>query len=57
MSSGTGTESVTQSMLTLMAQVDNVRITATYMSFDDEAPDAANLDQIFTTAVLKVNAG
>lgn len=56
-SSGTGTESVTQSMLTLMAQVDNVRITATYMSFDDEAPDAANLDQIFTTAVLKVNAG
>jgi hypothetical protein len=56
-SSGTGSDSVTQSMLTLMAQVGDVRISATYMSFDDTAPDAATLDEIFTTAVLKVKAG
>ncbi len=55
--SGTGTDSVTQSMLTLMAQVDDVRIAATFMSFDDSAPDAAVLDELFTTAVQKVNAG
>lgn len=56
-SSGAGTDSVTQSMLTLMAQVDDVRIAATYMSFDDEALDTATLDEIFTTAVQKVKAG
>lgn len=56
-SSGTGQDSVTQSMLTLMAQIDDVRIAATYMSFGDGAPDAATLDEIFTSAVLKVKAG
>lgn len=56
-SSGAGTDSVTQSMLTLMAQVGDVRIAATYMSFDSEAPDGATLDEVFTAAVQKVEAG
>ncbi len=56
-SSGSGTDSVTQSMLTLMAQVGDVRIAATYMSFDSAPPDAAALDQLFKAAVQKVRAG
>lgn len=56
-SSGGGADTVTQSMLTLMAQVGDVRIAATYMSFDSEAPDAATLDEVFTAAVQKVKAG
>lgn len=48
---------VTQSMLSLIAQVDDVRITATYMSFGELDPDAATLDQLFTAAVQKVKAG
>ncbi|MGB3370568.1 MAG: sensor domain-containing protein [Rhodococcus sp. (in: high G+C Gram-positive bacteria)] len=56
-SSGTGTDSVTQSMLTLMAQVGDVRIAATYMSFDSGSTDAATLDEVFTAAVQKVKAG
>lgn len=56
-SSGTGSDSITQSMLTLMAQVGDVRVTATYMSFDSAAPDAATLDELFTASVLKVKAG
>ncbi|MGA9870238.1 MAG: sensor domain-containing protein [Rhodococcus sp. (in: high G+C Gram-positive bacteria)] len=56
-SSGQGTESVIQSMLTLMAQVEDVRISATYMSFDANTPDAATLDEVFTAAVQKVKAG
>lgn len=56
-SSGTGSDSVTQSMLTLMAQVGDVRVAATYMSFGDESTDAATLDEVFTAAVQKVNAG
>lgn len=50
-----GTE-VTQSMLRLVAQVDDVRISATYMTFGNGTPDAATLDQLFTEAVQKVNA-
>ncbi|WP_089243051.1 hypothetical protein [Rhodococcoides kyotonense] len=56
-SSGSGAETVTQSMLTLMAQIDGTRVAATYMSFDDSAPDAATLDELFTAAVQKVKAG
>lgn len=55
--SGAGSDAVTQSMLTLMAQVGDVRIAATYMSFGGESTDAATLDEIFTAAVQKVNAG
>nr|WP_296770202.1 sensor domain-containing protein [Rhodococcus sp. (in: high G+C Gram-positive bacteria)] len=56
-SSGTGSEAVTQSMLTLMAQVGDVRIAATHMSFDSATPDAETLDELFTAAVQKVKAG
>ena len=49
--SGEGAGTVTQSMLTLVAQVDDVRVSATYMSFGDGKPDSATLDQVFTEAV------
>lgn len=52
--SGTGADEVTQSMLTLMAQIDGVRIAATYMSFDSSPPDALTLDELFTSSVQKV---
>lgn len=48
---------VTQSMLSLLAQVDDVRVTATYMSFGELTPDSATLDRTFTAAVQKVKAG
>lgn len=54
--SGTADRTVTQSMLRLLAQVDDVRISATYMSFGDGSPDSATLDQLFTEAVLEVTA-
>ncbi|EME23666.1 hypothetical protein G419_01585 [Rhodococcus triatomae BKS 15-14] len=54
--SGNADQTVTQSMLRLVAQVDDVRISATHMSFGDEAPDSAALDQLFTEAVQKVKA-
>ncbi|MGF7124940.1 MULTISPECIES: sensor domain-containing protein [unclassified Rhodococcus (in: high G+C Gram-positive bacteria)] len=55
-SSGQGDQAVTQSMLTLIAQVDDVRVQATFMSFGADA-DTAALDELFTAAVLKVHAG
>ncbi|MFF0814037.1 sensor domain-containing protein [Rhodococcus sp. NPDC003318] len=55
-SSGADGTAVTQSMLRLVAQVDDVRISATYMTFGDGKPDSATLDQLFTEAVQKVNA-
>lgn len=54
--SGNADQKVTQSMLRLVAQVDDVRISATHMSFGDAAPDSAALDQLFTEAVQKVTA-
>ncbi|MFC4602842.1 sensor domain-containing protein [Rhodococcus kronopolitis] len=54
--SGEGAETVTQSTLTLLAQVRDVRVSATYMSFGTGAPDSAALDQVFTEAVQRVNA-
>ncbi|CAM2913215.1 DUF5642 domain-containing protein [Prescottella defluvii] len=57
-SSGQDGQAVTQSMLTLIAQVDDVRVQATSMSFGDSAgTDTAALDELFTSAVLKVHAG
>jgi Domain of unknown function (DUF5642) len=50
------TGTVTQSMLTLVAQIKDVRVSATYMSFGDGKPDTVVLDQVFTEAVQKVNA-
>ncbi len=52
--SGAGGDAVTQSMLTLMAQIDGVRVSATFMSFGQGTPDAMTLDELFTAAVQKV---
>lgn len=54
--SGQGSGKVTQSMLTLVAQIKDVRVSATYMSFGDGKPDTVVLDQVFTEAVQRVNA-
>lgn len=56
-SGGGSTDAVTQSMLSLVGQVDDVRVTATYMSFDDSEPDTATLDLVFREAVQKVKNG
>lgn len=55
--SGAGGDAITQSMLTLMAQIDGVRVSATFMSFGSETPDTTTLDQLFTAAVQKVKQG
>jgi hypothetical protein len=52
--SGSGAVTLAQSMLTLLAQRDDVRISATYMSFNGTEPDTAALDAIFTDAVARV---
>nr|WP_051048124.1 DUF5642 family protein [Rhodococcus sp. AW25M09] len=52
--SGVGGDAVTQSMLTLMAQIDDVRVSATFMSFGSASPDTTTLDQLFTASVQKV---
>lgn len=54
--SGAGDETVTQSTLSLIAQVRDVRVSATFMSFGAGVPDSATLDQVFTEAVARVNA-
>ncbi|MFD4294857.1 sensor domain-containing protein [Rhodococcus sp. NPDC058505] len=54
--SGTPDRTVTQSMLKLFAQVDDVRISATHMSFGAGTPDSVTLDQLFTETVQKVTA-
>ena len=54
--SGSGADALKQSMLTLMAQVGDVRVSATYMSFGDSKPDTATLDSLFTQALTKVAA-
>ncbi|TQF66496.1 sensor domain-containing protein [Rhodococcus spelaei] len=54
--SGEAGATVKQSMLTLVGQVADVRISATYMSFGDGKPDSATLDQVFTEAVQRVHA-
>ncbi|WP_433710100.1 sensor domain-containing protein [Nocardia sp. CA-084685] len=48
---------LTQSMQTLTGQVIDVRVTVTYMTFGDARPDTAALDELFTTAVRKVEKG
>ncbi|MGC0363718.1 hypothetical protein ABH922_001702 [Rhodococcus sp. 27YEA15] len=47
----------TQTMLTLLAQVDDVRISVTLMTFASVADASAPLDQTFTAAVAKVRKG
>ncbi|PBC40719.1 hypothetical protein CJ178_03080 [Rhodococcus sp. ACPA4] len=46
-----------QTMLTLMAQVGDVRIAVTLMTFGATEPPTAPLDEAFTAAVQKVRAG
>ncbi|WP_072687687.1 DUF5642 family protein [Rhodococcus marinonascens] len=53
--SGNEGATVTQSMVTLMAQVGDVRISATFMSFGDTKADTVALDEVFTAAVQKVH--
>lgn len=45
----------TQTTLSLIAQIADIRIQATYMTFQGTEPDAVLLDQAFTAAVLKVH--
>ncbi|WP_430332181.1 sensor domain-containing protein [Rhodococcus sp. ACT016] len=52
-SSGQGDQAVTQTMITLVAQIDAVRVQATSMSFGDITNTAA-LAALFTSAVEKV---
>jgi hypothetical protein len=49
------TGSGTQTTLSLIAQIADIRIQATYMTFQGIEPDAVLLDQAFTAAVLKVH--
>ncbi|MBH0775138.1 DUF5642 family protein [Nocardia sp. NEAU-351] len=48
---GTGT---VRTMLTLVGQISDVRITVTYMSFGDARPDAEALDELFAVAAREV---
>ncbi|WP_408015887.1 DUF5642 family protein [Rhodococcus chondri] len=52
-SGGTG-DTVTQSMTTRVAQIDDVRVFVTYMSFGSGAPDVTNLDRVYRDAVQYV---
>lgn len=54
--SGGDDAQVRQSMLRLVGQVGDVRISATHMTFGAGKPDSATLDQVFTEAVGRVNA-
>ncbi len=48
---------LTQSMRTHVAQLGDVRISVTYMSFAESEPDTAALDELFAVAVRKVREG
>jgi len=48
---------LSQSMRTLAAQIGDVRVTATYLSFGDGASDMEGLDQVFTAAIGDVRKG
>ncbi|WP_054814155.1 hypothetical protein [Nocardia arizonensis] len=45
---------LTQNMRTLIAQIADVRITVTYMSFDGDEPDIEALDDLFVVAAREV---
>ncbi len=49
--SGRGSGGLTQSMAARIAQIEDVRVTVTYMSFDAASPDTDNLDRVFRAAV------
>ncbi|WP_246011764.1 sensor domain-containing protein [Nocardia mexicana] len=48
---------LTQSMRLLVAQIGDVRINATYMSFDGAAPDMRALGDVFDATVANVRKG
>lgn len=50
-----GVGSGSRTTLSLIAQIADIRIQATYMTFQGTEPDAVLLDQAFTAAVLKVH--
>ncbi len=52
-----GGPGLTQSMRTLVAQVGDVRINATYMSYEGAAPDMAALGGVFDATVANVRKG
>ncbi|WP_245567852.1 sensor domain-containing protein [Nocardia jiangxiensis] len=49
-----GGPGLTRSMRTLAAQIGDVRIIATYLTFGDDKPDMTALDQVFTATVQDV---
>jgi hypothetical protein len=49
--SGQSGDSVTQSMTTRIAQIDDVRVFVTYMSFGSGPADVGNLDRVYRDAV------
>jgi hypothetical protein len=51
-----GAESTTRT-LTLVAQIADVRVSATWLSKQDSSPDSEAVDTVFTDAVLKVRRG
>ncbi|MCX4094878.1 DUF5642 family protein [Nocardia sp. alder85J] len=52
-----GGAGLTQSMHTRLAQIGDVRINVTCLTFGDELPDTGTLDQVFTAAVDGVRHG
>lgn len=48
---------LTRSMRTLAAQIGDVRIITTYLTYGDDKPDMTALDQVFTAAVQDVGKG
>lgn len=55
--SGQGDDAVVQSMHTRIAQIGDVRVLVTYMSFDSGPADFVNLDRVYRDAVLHAAGG
>ncbi|WP_067898375.1 hypothetical protein [Nocardia vaccinii] len=52
-----GGPGLTRSMRALAAQIGDVRIISTYLTFGEDKPDMTALDQVFTAAVQNVDKG
>jgi len=55
--SGRGDDAVTQSMRTRIAQIGDLRLLVTYMSFGADDPDLDNLGIVYDAAVARILAG
>ncbi|WP_240794718.1 sensor domain-containing protein [Rhodococcus zopfii] len=55
--SGRGTDAITQSMRTRIAQIGDLRLLVTYMSFGDGEPDLDNLGLVYDSALARILAG